>query len=101
MSYSQAMLMLWTTLFTIDEILEKEDLKFGLSELAYLYSLVTHGSSRFLLKSKPNQPIPIHKTTQNDSTWKNKFFFMRRDLIPDGDSLPKKWILKVRASARC
>ncbi|MFS7937371.1 hypothetical protein Hanom_Chr05g00426781 [Helianthus anomalus] len=61
MSYSQAMPMLWRAVFTIDEILEKEELKFGLSELAYLYSLVTHGSSRFLFKWKPHQPIPITK----------------------------------------
>ncbi|MFS7991213.1 hypothetical protein Hanom_Chr12g01068141 [Helianthus anomalus] len=65
MSHSQSMPMLWRTLFTIEEILEKERLELGLSELAYLYSLVTHGSNHFLFKTKPHQPIPIHKTTQN------------------------------------
>ncbi|KAJ0804596.1 hypothetical protein HanPI659440_Chr02g0039831 [Helianthus annuus] len=91
---------LWRALFTIEEILEEEDLDFGLSELAYLYSLVTHGSSRFLFKAKFYQPLPILKTTQNDSTWKNQFFFVRRDSIPNGDSLPKNWILKVTNFAR-
>ncbi|KAM0050067.1 hypothetical protein Hdeb2414_s0008g00293281 [Helianthus debilis subsp. tardiflorus] len=88
MSYSQAMPMLWRTLFTIEEILEKERLEFGLLDLTYLYSLVTYGSNRFLFKYKPHQLIPIHKTTQNDSTWKNQFFFVRRDSIPDGDTMP-------------
>ncbi|KAF5785907.1 hypothetical protein HanXRQr2_Chr10g0434321 [Helianthus annuus] len=95
-SYSQTMPMLWKALFTIEEILKIEDLKFCLSELSYLYSLVTHGSSRFMFKAKPYQPLPILKTTQNDSTWKNQFFFVRKDLIPNGDCLPKTWILKGR-----
>ncbi|KAJ0485481.1 hypothetical protein HanLR1_Chr14g0531191 [Helianthus annuus] len=95
-SYSQAMPMLWRALYTIEEILKTEDLEFNLSELSYLYSLVTHGSSRFLFKAKPHQHLPILKTTQNDSTWKNQFFFVRRDSIPHGDYLPKKWILKGR-----
>ncbi|MFS8033170.1 hypothetical protein Hanom_Chr17g01566371 [Helianthus anomalus] len=85
--------MLWRELFAIEEIMEREELEFGLSELAYLYSRVTHGSSRFLFKSKPHQPIPTDKTTQNDSTWKNQIF-VRTNSIPNGDSLPKKWILK-------
>ncbi|MFS7986235.1 hypothetical protein Hanom_Chr11g01007941 [Helianthus anomalus] len=82
--------MLWRTLFTIEKILEKEDLEFGLSEFGYLYSLITHGSNRFLFKSKRHQLIPIHKTTRNDSTWKTRFFFIRRDSIPYGDTLPLK-----------
>ncbi|MFS7947186.1 hypothetical protein Hanom_Chr06g00545161 [Helianthus anomalus] len=75
--------------FTIKELIEKEDLEFGLLELAYLYSLVTHGSSYFLFKAKPHQLLLDLKTTQNNSTWKNQFFFLRRDSIPNGDSLPK------------
>ncbi|KAJ0715060.1 hypothetical protein HanPI659440_Chr13g0496761 [Helianthus annuus] len=74
-SYSQAMLMLCRALYTIEEILITEDLDFGLSELSFLYSLVTDGSSRVLFKAKPHQPLPILKTTQNDCTWKNQFFF--------------------------
>ncbi|MFS7888193.1 hypothetical protein Hanom_Chr00s000001g01592071 [Helianthus anomalus] len=66
----------------------------SLSELSYLYSLVTHDSSRFLFKTKPHQPLPILKTTQNNSTWKNQFFFVRRDSIPNGGSLPKNVAFK-------
>ncbi|KAJ0780810.1 hypothetical protein HanPI659440_Chr06g0242011 [Helianthus annuus] len=95
-SYSQAMPMLCRTLFTIEEILKTEDLEFGLLELPYLYSLVTHYSSRFLFKAKPHQPLSILKTTQNDFTGKNRFFFVRKDSIPNGDCLPKKWILMGR-----
>ncbi|KAJ0819360.1 hypothetical protein HanPSC8_Chr16g0695171 [Helianthus annuus] len=62
-SYSQAMPMLWRALYTIGEILKTEDLEFNLSELLYLYSLVTHGSSRFLFKANPYLPLPILKTT--------------------------------------
>ncbi|MFS7936128.1 hypothetical protein Hanom_Chr05g00411791 [Helianthus anomalus] len=61
----------------------------------HLISLVTRDSSRFLFKAKPHQPLPILKTTQNDSTQKNQFFFVRRDSIPMGIVCVKKWILKV------
>ncbi|MFS7976629.1 hypothetical protein Hanom_Chr10g00894621 [Helianthus anomalus] len=94
-NYSQAMPMLWRVLVTIEENRKTEDLKFGLSEISYLYSLVTHGSNRLLFKAKRYQPLPFLKTTQNDSTWKNQFFFLRKDSIPNMDYLPKKWILKV------
>ncbi|KAJ0714945.1 hypothetical protein HanPI659440_Chr13g0495191 [Helianthus annuus] len=67
-SYSQAMPMLWRVLHTIEQIIINEGIDFNLSELSYLYSLVTHGSHRFLLKAKPHQPLPILKTIQNDST---------------------------------
>ncbi|KAF5755378.1 hypothetical protein HanRHA438_Chr17g0812061 [Helianthus annuus] len=85
--------MLWRALYTIVEIIKAEELDFNLSEFSYLYSLVTHDSSRYLFKAKPRQPLPILKTTQHDSTWKNQFFFVRRDSIPHGNSLPKKWIV--------
>ncbi|KAF5771960.1 hypothetical protein HanXRQr2_Chr13g0571101 [Helianthus annuus] len=98
-SYNQVMPMLWRVLHTIEQIISNERIDFNLSKLSYLYSLVTHGSHgshRFLFNAKPHQPLPILKTTQNDSRWKNQFFFVRWDSIPQGDSLPKKWILKGR-----
>ncbi|MFS7910356.1 hypothetical protein Hanom_Chr02g00105381 [Helianthus anomalus] len=70
-SYNQAMPMIWRALYTIEDIINVDDLDFNFSEISYLYSLVTHGSTRFLFKAKPHQPLPILKTTQNDSTWKN------------------------------
>ncbi|KAJ0719349.1 hypothetical protein HanLR1_Chr08g0280731 [Helianthus annuus] len=90
MCYSQAMPMLWRVLYTIEQIISDEGLDFNISELSHLYSLVSHGSHWFLFKAKPPQPLPILKTTKNDTSWKNQFFFLRRESIPLGDSLPKK-----------
>ncbi|MFS8020328.1 hypothetical protein Hanom_Chr15g01414271 [Helianthus anomalus] len=60
-----------------------------MSELSQLYNLVSHGSYRYLFKSKPQKPLPILKTTKNDTNWRNRFFFVRRDFIPNGNQLPK------------
>ncbi|MFS7939023.1 hypothetical protein Hanom_Chr05g00446781 [Helianthus anomalus] len=60
-SYSHTMPMLWTVLHTIEQIINTEGLHFNLSELYHLYSLITHGSHRFLFKTKPHQPFPIFK----------------------------------------
>ncbi|MFS7964196.1 hypothetical protein Hanom_Chr08g00747351 [Helianthus anomalus] len=76
--------MLWRALYTIEETIKAEDLDFNLSELLYLYPLVTHDSIRFLFKAKPHELLAILKTTQNDSTWRNQFFFVRRDSISHG-----------------
>ncbi|MFS7921724.1 hypothetical protein Hanom_Chr03g00240281 [Helianthus anomalus] len=86
--------MMWRALYTVEQIISNEGIDFNMSELSY-YSLVTHGSHRFLFKAKPHQPLQILKTIKNDTTLKNQFFFVRRDSTPLGDSLPKKWILKV------
>ncbi|MFS7904111.1 hypothetical protein Hanom_Chr01g00032151 [Helianthus anomalus] len=66
-----------------------------MSELSQMYNLVSHGSHCFLFKHKPGQPHPILKTTKNDTHWRNQFFFVRRDSIPDGKDLPKKWITQA------
>ncbi|KAM0025654.1 hypothetical protein Hdeb2414_s0021g00577091 [Helianthus debilis subsp. tardiflorus] len=87
---------LWRALFTFEEVIRREGLQFDVPELAYVYTLVTYGSNRFLFKSKPHQPIPILKTTKNDSSWKNEFFFIKRDSLPEGDTLPVRWISKVK-----
>ncbi|KAM0040810.1 hypothetical protein Hdeb2414_s0012g00398511 [Helianthus debilis subsp. tardiflorus] len=94
--YSQAMTMLWMVLYTLKQIISDEGLDFNLSELSRLYNLVSHGCHRFQFKAKPQQPHPLLKTTKNDTSWRNQFFFMRRDTIPLGNSLPKKWTLKSR-----
>ncbi|KAJ0743710.1 hypothetical protein HanPI659440_Chr10g0379111 [Helianthus annuus] len=90
------MTILWRALFTIEEVNGREGLQFDVPELAYVYTLVTHGSNRFLFKSKPHQPIPVLKTTKNDSSWKNQFFFIKTDSLPEGDTLPVRWISKVK-----
>ncbi|KAJ0957340.1 hypothetical protein HanPSC8_Chr01g0026111 [Helianthus annuus] len=84
--------MVWRVLYTLEHIVEQEGIDIGLSELSQLYNLVSHGSHRFLFKSKPQQAYPILKTTKNDSNWRNQFLFVRRDSIPNGSHLPKKWI---------
>ncbi|KAM0026312.1 hypothetical protein Hdeb2414_s0020g00556811 [Helianthus debilis subsp. tardiflorus] len=83
-SYIQVMPMMWRVLFTLERIIEQEDIEFGMSELSELYNLVSHGSHRFLFKHKPGEPHPILKTTKNDNKWKKRFFFVGRDSIPMG-----------------
>ncbi|MFS7907903.1 hypothetical protein Hanom_Chr01g00076981 [Helianthus anomalus] len=89
--YIQAMPMVWRVLYSFEHIVKQEGIDIGMSELSQLYNLVSHGSYRYLLKSKPEQPHPILKVTRNDTNWKNHFFFVRRDSIPNGTHLPKKW----------
>ncbi|MFS8023851.1 hypothetical protein Hanom_Chr16g01456361 [Helianthus anomalus] len=84
--------MMWRVLYTLENIIELERIEIGLSELGQLHNLVSHGSYRFLFKHKPRRLYPILKTTKNDTNWRSQFFFVRRDSIPDGKDLPKKWI---------
>ncbi|KAF5760625.1 hypothetical protein HanXRQr2_Chr16g0755661 [Helianthus annuus] len=88
--YIQAMPILWRVLFTLEQIIEHEGIDIGLSELSHMYNLDNHGSHRFLFKHKPQKPHPLLKVTKNDTHWRNQFFFVRRDSIPDGNFLPKK-----------
>ncbi|KAM0007696.1 hypothetical protein Hdeb2414_s0135g00808301 [Helianthus debilis subsp. tardiflorus] len=62
-----------------------------MAELGELYDLTTFGSHRYLFKRKPGEEHPIFKATNNDTNWKRRFFFVRRDSIPDGKDLPKTW----------
>ncbi|KAJ0523613.1 hypothetical protein HanIR_Chr10g0495751 [Helianthus annuus] len=94
--YIQAIPMLWRVIFTLEQIIEHEGIDLGLTELNHLYNLVSHGSYRFLFKAKPQHPHPLLKVTKNDTNWRNRFFFVRRDSIPYGTHLPKKWNLKGR-----
>ena len=91
LSYIQAMPMLWRVLCTLERLVAQGDIEIGMSEISHLYNLYTHGSFRYLFKCKPDQPHPILKVTKNDSNWRNQFFFVRRDSIPDGARLPQKW----------
>ncbi|MFS8018224.1 hypothetical protein Hanom_Chr15g01389601 [Helianthus anomalus] len=96
MCHKQAMPMMWRVLYTIENIIEQEGIEIGMFDLSQLYNLVSHGSHCFLFKHKPGQPYPILKTTKNDTHRKSHFFFVRRDSIPDGKDLPKKWITQGR-----
>ncbi|MFS7967967.1 hypothetical protein Hanom_Chr09g00792021 [Helianthus anomalus] len=91
MCYIQTMPMMWRVLYTLENIIEQEGIELGMSELAELYNIVSHGSHRYLLKHKPGEPHPILKTTKNDTNWKKHFFFVRRDSILNGKDLLIKW----------
>ncbi|KAJ0931512.1 hypothetical protein HanPSC8_Chr04g0162461 [Helianthus annuus] len=90
-SYIQAMPMIWRVLYTFERIIEQEGIDLGMAELAELYDLTTFGSHRYLLKRKAGEDHPIFKVTKNDTNWKRRFFFVKRDSIPDGKDLPKEW----------
>ena len=38
------------------------------------------------------------KSKQNDGPWKERYFFVKRASIPDGDVWPQEWIIKGRVS---
>ncbi|KAJ0614081.1 hypothetical protein HanIR_Chr02g0058501 [Helianthus annuus] len=96
MCYIQAMPMMWRVLYTLENIIKQDGVEIGVSELSQLYNLVSHGSHCSLFKYKPGQPHPILKTTKNDTHWRNQFFFIKRDSVPDGKDLPTRWITHSR-----
>ena len=91
MSYIQAMPMIWRVLYTLERIIEQGGIDLGMAELAEMYDLTTFGSCRYLLKRKAGQDHPVLKVIKNDTNWKRRFFFVRRDTIPNGEDLPKEW----------
>ncbi|KAJ0763918.1 hypothetical protein HanPI659440_Chr08g0286341 [Helianthus annuus] len=90
-SYIQAMPMIWRVLYTLERIIEHEGIDLGMAELAEMYDLTTFGSCRYLFKRKAGEDHPVLKVTKNDTNWKRRFFFVRRDTIPNGKDLPKEW----------
>ncbi|KAJ0533504.1 hypothetical protein HanIR_Chr09g0409111 [Helianthus annuus] len=86
--YIQAMPMIWRVLYTLERIIEQEGIDLGMSELGEMYDLTTFGSHRYLLKRKAGEEHPVFKATKNDTNWKRRFFFVRRDTIPIGNDLP-------------
>ncbi|KAJ0588960.1 hypothetical protein HanIR_Chr04g0180711 [Helianthus annuus] len=90
-SYIQAMPMIWRVLYTLERIIEQEGIDLGMSELAEMYDLTTFGSYRYLFKRKAGEEHPIFKATKNGTNWKRRFFFVRRDTIPNGKDLPREW----------
>ncbi|KAJ0617044.1 hypothetical protein HanIR_Chr02g0097151 [Helianthus annuus] len=102
-SYIQAMPMIWRVLYTFERIIEQEGIDLGMAELAALYDLTTFGSHRYLLKRKAGEDHPVLKVTKNDTNWKRRFFFVRRDSLPNGNDLPKDYFvahLKLTHAAR-
>ena len=90
-SYIQAMPMIWRVLYTLERIIEQEGIDLGMAELGEMYDLTTFGSHRYLFKRKAGEDHPVFKVTKNDTNWKRRFFFVRRDSIPNGKDLPKEW----------
>jgi hypothetical protein len=95
-SYIQAMPVIWRILYWINLLNEKNEMKIGVNELASVYDLQTHGSSRFLFKLKTGKNRLVLKSKQNDGPWKERFFFVKRKSIPNGEDLPAEWIRKGR-----
>ncbi|KAJ0861986.1 hypothetical protein HanPSC8_Chr12g0512951 [Helianthus annuus] len=89
--YIQAMPMIWRVLYTLERIIEQEGIDVGMAELAEMYDLTTFGPHRYLFKRKAGEDHPVFKVTKNGTNWKRRFFFVRRDTIPDGKDLPKEW----------
>ncbi|KAJ0623034.1 hypothetical protein HanIR_Chr01g0027261 [Helianthus annuus] len=83
-------------LYTLERIIEQEGIDLGMSELAEMYDLTTFGSHRYLFKRKAGEEHPVFKATKNDTNWKRRFFFVRRDSIPNGKDLPRKWTTQGR-----
>lgn len=79
----------WKVLFWIEILNQSSGLYISRYELDYLYDVATFGNSPFLLRLKPRQSLFVLKTKQNDGDWKEKYFFVKRNSIPGGDSLPK------------
>ena len=91
LSYIQAMPMLWRVLFMVNHLKNLHSLDFDIEELASVYEIKSHGSSRYLMKVKPGQEHLILKTTQNYDLWKKQFFFVERSSIEGGPELPYRW----------
>ena len=87
---------IWRILYWINLLNEKNEIKIGVNELASVYDLQTHGSSRFLFKLKTGKNRLVLKSKQNDGPWKERFFFVKRKSIPNGEDLPAEWIRKGR-----
>ena len=96
LSFIQAMPIIWCVLYWINHLNQSKKLNIGVGELASVYDLSTYGSSRFLFKVKTGQSHLVLRSKQNDGPWKEKFFFVKRASIPDGNLWPQEWVLKGR-----
>lgn len=95
LSYIQVIPVIQRIFFSIDRLDHSIDLDIGRPELTHDYNLLTFVNSLFLIKVKTKKLHLILKSKQNAGTYK-KYFFVRRDSIPNGDILPKTWVRKNR-----
>ncbi|KAJ0494002.1 hypothetical protein HanIR_Chr12g0592451 [Helianthus annuus] len=95
LSFSQTMPMVWRVLIVLNQIKALHVPKLCIEDIPIAYPLRSHGSSRFLLFSTSSNPL-ILKATKNEDGRQKKFFFVRRDSIAEGNSLPVKWLTTGR-----
>jgi hypothetical protein len=96
LSYAQAMPVIWRILFVLSNLDETHRIDIRASDLATVFNLRTHGSSRFVLQLIQKDVSPVLKATKNENSWKKKFFFVNRNTIPGGSDLPLKWVTRGR-----
>jgi hypothetical protein len=86
----------WRILYVLNHLVEDHSLDIRNFDLATLYNLRTHNSSRFVLQLIRKDVYPVLKATKNEDSWKNNFFFVRKESIPGGPDLPPRWPTKGR-----
>lgn len=91
----QAMPAVWRTHYWISWLNCSMGINIGLNELDNVYDLLTFGNSHFLLKVKTNMSTLVLKSKHNDGAWKEKYFFVRRNSIPNGNLLQKSWVKRL------
>ncbi|KAL8255235.1 hypothetical protein R6Q59_033456 [Mikania micrantha] len=85
----------WRLFYTLDQLNQHFGLEIGVPEIALMYQLRTHGSSRFVLQRRSGAPILVPGITLNENEYRNRFFFVKRRSIPSGELLPLKWVEKA------
>ncbi|KAJ0770516.1 hypothetical protein HanPI659440_Chr07g0258501 [Helianthus annuus] len=93
--FAQTMHMVWRVLIMLNQIKNLHFPDLCIEDIPIAYRLRSHGSRRFLLFSTSSKPV-ILKATKNEDGWQRKFFFVKRDSIDEGDSLPVKWLTTDR-----
>ncbi|MFS7967075.1 hypothetical protein Hanom_Chr09g00781441 [Helianthus anomalus] len=83
--------MVWRVLIVLNQIKALHIPDLCIEDIPIAYRVRSHGSNRYLLFSISNNPL-IRKVTKNQDEWQRKFFFVRRDTIVEGYSLPVKWL---------
>ncbi|KAL8199657.1 hypothetical protein R6Q57_013225 [Mikania cordata] len=82
----------WRLIYTLDQLNQHFGLEIGVLEIALMYQLRTHGSSRFVLQRRSGL---IPGITLNEYEWRNRFFFVKRRSIPNGELFSLKWVEKA------
>lgn len=87
--YIQVTPIIWRIMYSVEHLNQTHDRDMDLAKLSHVYDLSTFDNSRFLFKFKFNKSPLVLKTKHSDGAWKERYFFVRRDSIPNEDLLPK------------